>query len=251
MGVSNPTSLPVTSPVTNPVLARGENPRTIFSSADLRFWGNLDNRVDGTPPDITTLTDLTAFGRDPTQTSEGARPELEDLGGKNYASLSGGRFWATSAGTDYIAANTKALSIWFVGSPIFGPVRTFFDLGEGTTTDTGMSFFFVAGNVLQARVLTTGGLVVLDTGAYTTIPTDIFEVRLDGVNLKIYANGIELASVAETGTMANGCETLAIGRDIAGGGGSGRVREVAIVAGDVAPTVLQRQRMLAYLQENQ
>lgn len=251
MGVSNPTSLPVTSPVSNPVLARGESPRTIFSAAALRFWGNVDNVVFGTPPDITTLTDLTAFGRDPTQPIEAQRPELTDLGGKAYASLSGSRSWRISAGVDFIDSGTKTLSIWFVGSPIFGGARPLYDLGEGATTDTGMSFFKTAGDVLQARVLTTGGLRVLDTGAYTTIATDIFEVCLDGVNLKIYANGIELASVAETGTMANGCESLSIGRDIADVGSSGRVREFAMVAGDVAITSLQRQRMVAYLQGNQ
>lgn len=251
MGVSNPTSLPVTSPVSNPVLSRGESPRTIFSSEALRFWGNLDNIVLGTPPDITTLTDLTSFGRDPTQPVEASRPELTDLNGKAYASLSGSRSWRVSAGVDFIDSGTKTLSIWFVGSPIFGGSRVLCDLGEGATTDTGMTLFKTAGDVLQARVLTSGGLVILDTGAYTTIPTDIFEVCLDGVNLKIFVNGVQQASVAETGTMANGCESLAIGRDITGTGSSGRVREFAMVAGDVAVTSLQRQRMVAYLQGNQ
>lgn len=250
MAVSNPTSLPVTVPVSNPVMSREENPRTIFSAADLRYWGNVDNIVLGTPPDIATLTDLTEFGRSPTQPVEVARPHLIDVGGKDYAQLTGGRFWRVTAGVDFIPSGTKALSMWFTGN-IFTTSRTFYELGVGTTPDTGMSFLSTASLTLQARVLTTGGLVVLETGVYTVIPTDIFEVSLDGVDVKIHVNGTELASVPETGTMANDCDAMSVGRDLSGSGSGGHLRELAIVAGDVASTSLERQRMLAYLQGNQ
>lgn len=245
--VSSPTSLPVTVPVSNPTRTRGNTPLTIFPAADLRFWGNTDNVVLGTPPDITTLTDLTEFGRDPTQGSASARPHQLTIGGKQYADIGGGQRWDVTAGVDFLATGTQTLSAWFAGRIDIDGERVAFDLSNLTTADTGMSFRISSG-VLEARVVTTTGVIILNTGAYTPGPLSVFEVCFNATDFRINVDGIELATVGETGTMANDCDTLTIGRDAAGAGSfNGAIRELAIVAGAVASTDLQRAQMLAYM----
>ena len=258
MGVSNPTSLPVSSPASNPVAVREVNPLTILGPSNVPFWINGDNRVMGAAPDIETLTNIAdPTNANPTQGTAGLRPHLLELNGKNVADFVSGtnqRLDVASTPVDLIIGGvTPAASLFFSTAipSVDGTQRCIIEVANT-----------VAGNSsgLTVQATTSGFRIRVHAGAAPTLhdiahthDTDMhaYELRYDGVDMALYQDGVLLpsGSAAKTGTLSNDCDqvTLAALANQTNALGN-RLREAVLGVGGFSSA--QSAAMASYLMEN-
>lgn len=229
------------------------SPLTILGSADVAFWGNLDNYVPGSGSEITTLTDLTANGRSPTQGTASQRPTVTTRNGKTWANFVQGssQSWGISATpVPFVASGTATLTVWVtVATPDTAANYTYLDLSTGSANTGSTLRQFNSGGGPLGRCLTGSGLNSTQ-GSHLTTDETVWRMTYDG-DLAIYHNEtLDVVEVAPSGTISNNLNSLEIGREAAGSHSSMDLREIVIHAGPTAPTAAQNTAMLAYLLGN-
>ena len=199
---------------------------TVLGS-NLAFGVDVDNRVMGTYPDITTLTD--AFGPDnasPTQGTSTVRPHLVYVRDRTNASFSGANYLQDTPTANIWAAGESEVNVWTVLKWDDPSALDFaWDFSLGSTISTGINIRTLSATSIACSVFAGGTLGILTVTHANLNQLQMYRIHYDGSNISLYANGALIGSTAKTGTMTNACTRVTLGAQGSLGG--------AIFAGDI------------------
>lgn len=200
------------------------------------YWNNVRlGRVMGTPPDITTLTNLA----DPTNAnvtagSAAKSPHLVDISGTDFADFDGvDDALETISQTALWAVGETDVAVWATGIIDVFATSVIVDLWNSIGGNTGLNLRVDASGI-RARVLTSSGLK--DFGvSFSDTGRHLFSAGYDGTDLKIYIDGAEVGSTPHTGTMSNACTGVTIGAETTGSNVfNGKTHEAALAVGPLS-----------------
>ena len=234
----------------------GVSPLTIYGKANVPWWCNIDNRIDGaTPPGIETETNLA----DPTncnitQPFNGAQPFLTQINDRNWAD-----FIPTS---DHWDLDPIGTALWPIGAPALclyvaarfdtlDATRTIVDIGVTGTggSNTGISLLGVTTNRVFGRVFAGGVLASAILTGQTPGELAIWRVLFADGFVSIRKNRETPVAVARSGTMTNAGLHISVGRNNGNGGTmDGAAREFVLTT--VNPTAQQDDETMDYLSNN-
>ena len=239
-----------------PAVSTTETPLNILGTS-CTHWVNPDSRVMGTPPDISTLTNLAPNGANPTQAISTRRPHLTTLNGRNYSDHVGGGLQGlvgANASPTLYPANATAVALWcIIRIANFNDQWATMEVGA-TASNTGMNIRVVSPDKLQLGVsLSTGTWLVQGTGFVINTVYRIL-AKWDGTDATLWSDNVLKGTVTPTGgsVITAAATNLAYGAAISAVAPSsfwsGLMRGTAVMNG--VPTVAQQLAMNTYQKQS-
>lgn len=188
--------------------ARG--PLDIFDPSTIRWWSNADNRVEGTPPDVTTVTNLADPTRgNATQGTESARPHLLVVNGRNMIDHTPNeRMSAESIAPPLLASGEVGAKVYWAGRMNTLANSSMITFGNGVS-NSGMRFFFSATQV--RATWNAGGTATSKNHAYTDTGLHSYATGLYNTEINIEIDGTDVGSPqAKSGTITNDWDTVTL-----------------------------------------
>lgn len=239
-----------------PAMGGEVSPLTIFGKANVPWWCNIDNRVDGsTPPGIETETNLA----DPTncnitQPAAGSQPFLTQINDRNWADF--------IPSADHWELDPIGTALWPIGAPalcLYAAARfdtmagqhTLVDIGVVGTggANTGITLRSAATNRIFGSVFAGGALSSAILTGQTPGELAIWRVLFADGFVSIRKNREAPVAVARAGTMTNAGLHISVGRNNGNGGTmDGAAREFVLTT--VNPTAQQDDDAMDYLSNN-
>ncbi len=215
-----------------------------FSLADLNldgWWSAASSTVSnsGSPSySITSMTDASGHGN--TLTTSGTAPTFDPSKTQNsktivsFAGSLGRLFTSAAFALSGTAGNKKNASIIWIGkcsTYTSAPRAVGFNVSGSDNGTTGACLLYHP-DATEMKVQTGGGATKADTGTGAVVANTMAVViaTFDGVNSKIYVNGVLKSTVATTTTFADSFTSLDIGSSPNGGNTlNGGFAEVGVV----------------------